>query len=238
MGFFSFFSKEKKETLDKGLSKTKESVFGKIARAVAGKSKVDDEVLDNLYSLSDSPVMLAELMELLQYQYDHIDFIDAPVDLGFDCPLDVHCSYTKNQILMAMDYWKLASMRQGVVYISEKVSDVFLITLNKSDKDYSPTTMYDDYSINADLFHWQSQSTTPDTSTTGKRYINHVQQGSRILLFVREHKNEALGTAPFTFLGTAKYVNHTGSRPMNVIWKLDHKIPAKYIKKTNSMIIG
>ena len=48
MGLFSFFSKEKKETLDKGLSKTKESVFGKIARAIAGKSKVDDEVLDNL----------------------------------------------------------------------------------------------------------------------------------------------------------------------------------------------
>ena len=48
MGFFSFFSEEKKETLDKGLSKTKESVFSKIARAVAGKSKVDDEVLDNL----------------------------------------------------------------------------------------------------------------------------------------------------------------------------------------------
>ena len=48
MGFFNFFSKEKKETLDKGLSKTKVSVFSKIARAVAGKSKVDDEVLDNL----------------------------------------------------------------------------------------------------------------------------------------------------------------------------------------------
>ena len=48
MGIFSFFSKEKKETLDKGLSKTKQSVFSKIARAVAGKSKVDDEVLDNL----------------------------------------------------------------------------------------------------------------------------------------------------------------------------------------------
>ena len=48
MGFFSFFSKEKKETLDNGLSKTKDSVFSKIARAVAGKSKVDDEVLDNL----------------------------------------------------------------------------------------------------------------------------------------------------------------------------------------------
>ena len=48
MGFFNFFSKEKKETLDKGLAKTKESVFGKIAKAIAGKSKIDDDVLDNL----------------------------------------------------------------------------------------------------------------------------------------------------------------------------------------------
>ena len=48
MGIFSFFSREKKETLDKGLSKTKENVFSKITRAIAGKSKVDDEVLDNL----------------------------------------------------------------------------------------------------------------------------------------------------------------------------------------------
>lgn len=48
MGLFSFFSKDKKEVLDKGLEKTKTSVFSKIARAVAGKSVVDDEVLDNL----------------------------------------------------------------------------------------------------------------------------------------------------------------------------------------------
>ncbi len=48
MGFFSFFGKKEKEDLDKGLQKTKESVFGKIARVVAGKSSVDDEVLDKL----------------------------------------------------------------------------------------------------------------------------------------------------------------------------------------------
>jgi len=48
MGLFKVFSREKKEKLDKGLSKTKESVFIKLSRAVAGKSKVDDEVLDNL----------------------------------------------------------------------------------------------------------------------------------------------------------------------------------------------
>jgi len=48
MGIFSFFNKEKKETLDKGLSKTKENVFSKITRAVAGKNKVDEDVLDDL----------------------------------------------------------------------------------------------------------------------------------------------------------------------------------------------
>lgn len=48
MGIFSFFNKEKKETLDKGLEKTKESVLQKISRAIAGKSKVDEDVLDNL----------------------------------------------------------------------------------------------------------------------------------------------------------------------------------------------
>lgn len=48
MGIFGFFNKSKKETLDKGLEKTKQSVFSKLTRAVAGKSKVDDEVLDNL----------------------------------------------------------------------------------------------------------------------------------------------------------------------------------------------
>ena len=48
MGFFSFFTKEKKDTLDKGLSKTKENIFSKISKTLVGKSKVDDEVLDEL----------------------------------------------------------------------------------------------------------------------------------------------------------------------------------------------
>ena len=48
MGLFGFFSSKNKETLDKGLEKTKESVFGKLARIVAGKSTVDDDVLDDL----------------------------------------------------------------------------------------------------------------------------------------------------------------------------------------------
>ena len=149
-----------------------------------------DEVVRNKFTLIDSPVMLAELIEMLKYKFDHIDFIDEPVDLGFNCPLDLYCSYTRDQILLAMDYLVPSNIRQGVKWLPDKKLDVFFITLNKSNKDYSPTTMYNDYSINEELFHWQSQSTTPDTSPTGQRYINHRKMGSKVLLFVREFNND------------------------------------------------
>lgn len=98
--------------------------------------------------------------------------------------------------------------------------------------------MYRDYSVNEWLFHWQSQSTTASNSNTGKRYINHCSLGSNIMLFVREHKKNDFGTEPYTFLGTANYVSHEGSKPMNIMWKLDEPIPAKYLKKTNQLIAG
>ena len=76
------------------------------------------------------------------------------VNLGFDCPLDLHCTYTRDQILIAMDYMTPNNVREGVKWLPDKQVDVLFITLNKSDKDYSPTTMYNDYSINEHLFHW------------------------------------------------------------------------------------
>ena len=196
------------------------------------------EVLDNLYGLADSPTMVAEILEVLRYKYDHIDFIDAPVHLGFECPLDLHCTYTRDQLLVALDFMNPNSVREGVKWLPEKKVDVLFVTLNKSDKDYSPTTMYKDYSINDILFHWQSQSTTTDTASVGQRYINHRAMGTKLLLFVREFRNDIAGTAPYTYLGTVNYVKHTGSRPMNITWKLDNPIPAKYLKKTKKLVVG
>ena len=211
------------------------TLWGKTA-----ESWEDEEVLDNLYALSDSPVLLGELQALLQYQYDRIDFIDEPVDVGFDCPLDLHCTYTRDQLLVALDFLKPATVREGVKWLPEKQLDVFFVTLNKADKDYSPTTMYKDYSINESLFHWQSQSTTAENSATGQRYIHHREKGSRVLLFVREFKAEARfgGAGAYTYLGTVNYVKHEGSRPMNITWKLDRPIPAKFLKKTNKLVVG
>lgn len=198
-----------------------------------------DEVSENIHALLNSPTMLSELIALLRYNYNRIDFIDEPVDLGFDCPLDLHCSYTREQLLVAMDFMKPSIVREGVKWLPDKNIDVFFITLNKSDKDYSPTTMYQDYSINETLFHWQSQSTTNAEGKVGQRYINHRKNGSKVLLFVREFKNDIYGnTAPYTYLGTANYVSHNGSRPMNITWKLDDPIPAKYLKKTNKLVVG
>lgn len=200
----------------------------------------ENEIKQNLKMLADSPVALAEIIELLEYKYNSIDFIDEPVELGFDCPLDLHCTYTRDQLLAALDFMKPSTVREGVKRLSDKKLDVFFVTLNKADKDYSPTTMYNDYSINEELFHWQSQSTTADNSPTGQRYINHKQKGSKILLFVREFKNDDVlnSAAAYTYLGTANYVKHEGSKPMNITWRLDRPIPAKFLKKTNKLVVG
>ena len=198
------------------------------------------ELLSNLYALSDSTVLLGELLELLRYRFEQIDFIDEPVELGFDCPLDLHCTYTRDQLLVALDFMKPSTVREGVKWLPEKNIDVFFVTLNKADKDYSPTTMYNDYSINESLFHWQSQSTTAENSPTGQRYIHHKERGSKVLLFVREFKADRKtgGAEAYTYLGTANYVKHTGSRPMNITWQLDRPIPAKFLKKTNKLVVG
>ena len=195
-----------------------------------------DEMWENLYALADSPVMLQELCDLLRWKLDQVDFIDTPVSLPYDCPLDVHCSYTRDQLLVALDFMKPATVREGVKYLPDKQTDVLFVTLNKSDKDYSPTTMYNDYAISPSLFHWQSQSTTSADSTTGQRYIHHAERGSHVLLFVREFKQDACGAAPYTFLGEAEYVSHNGSKPMNIVWRLRKDIPAKYLRKVQQVM--
>ena len=196
------------------------------------------DMLEGFRRLSACPVLLGEILDVLYYNYDRIDFVDAPVDLGFECPLDLHCTYSRDQILAALDFMKPSTVREGTKYLTDKKTDVHFVTLNKAEKDYSPTTMYEDYSINEVLFHWQSQSTTSQSSTTGQRYMNHQSMGVRELLFVREFKSGKLGAAPYTFLGLVDFLSVTGSKPMNITWRLHEPIPAKYLRKTNKLVVG
>lgn len=106
-------------------------------------------------------------------------------------------------------------------------TDALLVTLKKSEADYSPTTLYHDYAINQELFHWESQSTTSATSPTGRRYQHHGEQGSHVVLFVRRAKTGDIGTEPYTCLGTAQFQSCEGSKPMQIVWKLDRQAPVE-----------
>ncbi len=128
-------------------------------------------------------------------------------------------------------------MREGVVHLPDKRLDALFVTLNKSEKDYSPTTMYRDYAMSDTLFHWQSQSTTSAESPTGQRYIHHRERGDRIALFVRASKADASGTVPYLFLGAAQYVTHEGSRPMSVTWKLDRPMPPGLFREASVLAV-
>jgi superfamily II DNA or RNA helicase/HKD family nuclease len=148
-----------------------------------------------------------------------------------DVPLEVHASYSREEILAALGFASLqrtpSTMREGVAWCPSANADAFLITLKKSDRDYSPTTMYRDFALSPKLFHWESQSTTSSASPTGQRYIHHREQGSHILLFVRDAKTNALGASPYVFLGPADYVSHEGDRPMAITWRLHRPMPTE-----------
>lgn len=129
-------------------------------------------------------------------------------------------------------------MREGVLHLPTILADAFLFTLHKTEKQYSPTTMYQDYAINERLFHWQSQSTTSADSPTGRRYIEQASRGYTILLFGREYKQENGLAAPYFFFGPARYVSHTGSRPISITWRLDHPLPAKLLRRMARLAVG
>lgn len=199
-----------------------------------------DSIKEGINKLLSNKTMMKEACDILAYNYKHLEFVDKKVELGFECPLDLHCDYSTDAIMAAFDYYneeKKPAFREGVKYFENKKIDIFFITLNKSDKDFSPSTLYEDYAINEKLFHWQSQSKTSVESVTGQRYINHLKTGNKIALFVREYKTKDGLTSPFTYLGTCEYRSHTGNKPISFIWELHEEIPAKMINKANKSIV-
>ncbi|MFI7232492.1 DUF3427 domain-containing protein [Nonomuraea angiospora] len=107
-----------------------------------------------------------------------------------------------------------------------------MVTLQKNEKEFSPQTMYRDYALTSRLFHWESQHRISATSATGRRYQNHVAEGSHVLLFTRERKKNELGhREAFVFHGKVRYVDHRGERPMGITWRLDEDMPADLFRR-------
>ena len=222
------------------LSNSEEKMLNMFQYTAWGKSLQESgfrDYVETFTRIRECGPLFNEMMEIMEYQLSRTDIVDFDIDLGYECPLELHCNYTRDQVLVSLGVKNPENIREGVKFIPELKTDILFVTLNKSDKDYSPTTMYEDYLLSDRLFHWQSQSTTSEGSVTGRRYTSHRETGNNILLFVREFKKTVDGLgAPYTFLGMVNYKSHEGSNPMNIIWELEKAVPAKYMKKIGKLI--
>ncbi len=159
-----------------------------------------------------------EFVELLDVLDARSTTLSTPSDLPPEVPLMLHARYSRREVIAALgngDGVKPKVTQGGILWAPEAQSDVFFVDLHKAERDYSPTTMYRDYAVNRELFHWESQSRQTSEQPTVQRYINHQAEGSRVLLFVRERKYDKLGTQPFYFLGPVSYVDHRGEKPVS-----------------------
>lgn len=187
--------------------------------------------------LVDSREYKEEILEILNILFERINCLPIKNNYDFINPLEVHSTYTLNQIMASFEYFNENSkpaFREGVKYFEEKNLDIFLVTLNKSDKDFSESTLYEDYAINEVLFHWQSQNRDSQKSKNIQRYIHSK---GRISLFVRDYPKENGITSPYMYLGECEYVNHSGNKPVSFIWKLKNPIPGKFISEANKNVL-
>ncbi|MFI6758978.1 DUF3427 domain-containing protein [Micromonospora sp. NPDC050417] len=184
-----------------------------------------EQRLARLWSLH--PDRRAELGQLYEVLRDRMHRVVGP-PVSAVVPLRVHARYSRNEALAAFGVPDPELVREGVKWVEAERADIFLVTLRKSEKHYSPTTMYADRAITPELFQWESQSTTSSASPTGQRYVNHAKRGSSVHLFVRETKDRDgdLGVPPYLYAGPMTYEHHTGDRPMRIVWRLDQPLPA------------
>ncbi|MET3350473.1 UNVERIFIED_ORG: superfamily II DNA or RNA helicase/HKD family nuclease [Arthrobacter sp. UYEF1] len=147
-------------------------------------------------------------------------------------PLLSHATYRREEVLAALHFGSLelgknVQHREGVAWCPATSSDAFFVTLNKDDKKHSVTTMYKDYAISPELFHWESQNATSTKSPTGRRYLDRTLHGSKILIFTRDTADDETGlSVPYTCLGQVDYVQHSGEKPIAITWRLHRPMPA------------
>ena len=203
-----------------------------------------DSLEDSIKQIGKNKILVNEIIEVLEILIDKISFKEIDIKLSYDQPLKLHARYTRDQILVAFKmstFEKRSSNAIGVGVAENKKlnTELLFIDLIKSEEDYSPTTLYNDYAISETLFHWQSQNQTRDDSGKGLTYINHQKLGKRILLFIREKStNEFKNTNGYVFVGEGNFQEYEGSKPMSIKWELNEPLPNYLWKESAKMSIG
>ena len=200
------------------------------------------DVQESIVSLQKNKNMLQEMQEFTQYLIEKIEFVEKDIDLEFPFPLKLHSRYNREEILAAIGmstFNKKSSNREGAAFNKKLNVEALFVTLKKTEKEYSPTTMYEDYAVNKTLFHWQSQNSISPNSPKGESYIKHKDLGKKILLFVREQNVDEYGfTMSYTFLGEAEFIKSKGAKPMSVEWKLHEPMPSYILKESQKLAVG
>ena len=183
-----------------------------------------------------------ELADVISWQMQRIKHQQPIMENLPDVPIKIHARYSREQVLVAFGattFERQPPAREGVFVIQTDNIELMFVTLNKNEKQFSPTTMYQDYAINEHLFHWQSQNSARPDRGKGKEYIHHQEIGKRLFLFVREQTRDEYGrTMGFVNFGEVDYVSHTGSQPMNINWKLRTPMPSFMWQNTAKLSVG
>lgn len=197
---------------------------------------------DSINHIGKNKILVEEIVELMEILIDKIDFKEIEIDLPYNQPLKLHARYTRAQILAAFglsSFAKKSSNREGVAKNDELNTELLFINLIKSEEDFSPTTMYDDYAINERLFHWQSQNSVGPNTPKGLSYITHKENQKKILLFVREKSSDEFGNAMgYVFVGEGTLNHYYDSKPMSVEWELKEPLPHFLWKDAAKLRVG
>lgn len=183
----------------------------------------------SIRAIGANKVLVDEIIELMELLIDKVDFKEFEIHLPYKQPLKVHARYTRDQIIAAFGFSTFERKypsREGVAYNEELNTELLFINLIKSEENFSPTTMYDDYAVTETQFHWQTQNSARADRGKGLSYITHKEDGKRIMLFVREKPTDEFGnTMGYVFLGEGSLMDYYGSQPMSINWKLHEPMP-------------
>ena len=196
----------------------------------------------SIREIGRNKILVEEIIEVLEILIDKIDFQEVDLELPYSQPLKIHSRYTRDQILAAFrlsSFENKSSSREGTATNTELGTEILFINLIKTEENFSPTTMYDDYAINETLFHWQSQNSAGPETPKGISYIKHVENKKRILLFVREKNKDEFGnTMGYVFVGEGTLKDHYGEKPMNIKWELKEPLPHYLWKDAAKLRVG
>jgi len=200
-----------------------------------------DSLEKSIHEIGKNNVLANEIIQVLELLIDKISFKEFDIHLPYHQPLKLHARYTRDQILTAFGlntYDKKSPNREGVAENANLNTELLFINLIKSEENFSPTTMYDDYAISETLFHWQSQNSAKPDTGKGLAYIQHKKNNKKILLFVREKaKNQFKNTMGYVFIGEGNIKDYEGSKPMNIKWELNEPMPNYLWKDAAKMAI-